>query len=134
MRNLISIFWVIIYALLAVNLCADEDDDIFADIDRMEIDTEFKDDFLGFDNKTHVTAHKYVGTSRGFASSIVNHPYDAYSERLWVRDGSFAGGLVSQETIASVYHMTLFPQVHFKIWQINSFLGLPMRFPIYDNI
>ena len=118
-------FALIICALMAINLYADEEEDIFADFDRMEIDKEYKDDFLGFDN---------TNTPKAQAPGLVLHPYDSYSERLWVRDERSLGGLVSQETIARVFYMTLFPQARFKIWQINTHLGLPMRFPLYDNI
>jgi len=122
MRGLLAL---IMCALVAINLCAEEEEDIFADFDRMEIDAEYKDDFLGFDNNNILSSPK---------TRLVNHPYDSYSERSWLRDERSLSGLVSQETIARVFHMTIFPQARFKIWQIYSHVGLPMRFPLYDNI
>jgi hypothetical protein len=121
MRRLLSL---IICSILALSLYSEEED-IFAEFDRMEIDKEYKDDFIGFDTSK---------IQEQPAPSLVTHPYDAYSERAWMRDERSLGGLLSQETIARVFYMTLFPQVRLKIGPVNSYLGLPMRFPLYDNI
>src|SRR5437870_5037110 len=97
--------------IIAINLYADEEEDIFADIDRMEIDAEFQDDVFSFEN---------TKSERALSSGHTLHPYDSYSERSWVRDERSLGGLVSQETIARVYHMTLFPQARFNIGQLHA--------------
>ena len=117
--------FLVIGALVAINIFAAEEEDIFAEFDRMEIDKEYQDDFLGFNT---------IPTQNLAASGLITHPYNNYSERSWVRNERSLSGLISQETINQVYYMTLFPQARFKLWQLYTHLGLPMRFPLYDNI
>jgi hypothetical protein len=117
----------IFLSLLALNLHAeDPDEDIFADIDnRMEVDADFEDDFADIE-KTKFSNSSRVVSNTNF--------YTNFSERSWVRKEKSLGGLVSQETIARVFYMTVFPQLRFKTSEFFGHMGLPLKFPIYDNI
>jgi hypothetical protein len=119
MRKLIFI----ITLFTCPTLFANDDEDIFADIDleAIEINRNYEDDFDGLENS-------YNSTSPPMLSS-----YDRYSQRLIAPHEQSFGGSLSQETFARVFHMTLFPKLHIKAGDIKAHLGLPLRFPLYDN-
>src|SRR5262249_43074118 len=50
-----------------------------------------------------------------------------------VRREKSLSALGGNETIASQYHFTLFPQARFLGFGAFLHIGLPLRFPIYDN-
>lgn len=121
-----GILKIIALSLWALNAGAEEEEDIFADID-LEIDKNYQDDFDDIEKKPRFTNSQET-------SSLVAHSYNNFSQRSWARDEQSLGLLLSQETIARSFYMTLFPQVRFNVWEIHSHLGLPLRFPLYDNV
>lgn len=123
MRNQLA---ALSFALLAFSLYAN-DEDLFADIDSgMEVDANFEDDFAGLEEGN---TGKAVGSG-----TTLSHPYEAFAERSLMRKENSLGGSLSQETIRRVFYLNLFPQARFKVWEINGHVGLPLRFPIYDNV
>jgi len=109
-----------------VCLCAD-DDDLFSDFDDipMEVDRDFIDDF---DDIEAFTAN--IDSS----SAIITDSYEMFSARDIVRREKSLSILGGNETIASAYYFTLFPQGKFEVWKIYGHLGLPLRFPVYDDV
>ncbi len=38
------------------------------------------------------------------------------------------------DVVARVFYLNLFPQAHFTVWKMEGNVGLPLRFPMYDNV
>lgn len=113
---------MVIFLLFAsVNLWSEED--IFADKDPVfEIDSDFEDDFT-MGNGSSATINNFLVQST-----------DAFNKRGIDRDERSFSVSVANETIARVFHLSLMPEVRFKAWKVDSHLGLPLRFPVFDNV
>lgn len=104
-------------------------DDLFADGQvediPMEFDPDFKDDFGDIEQSD---------ASSNAPGMIIADSYSLWSSRdLWRREKSlsFMGG---NETIASTYHFLVFPQGRFEFLKVFGHVGVPLRFPVYDNV
>lgn len=119
--------WFSLCFIFALNSFADDDEDIFADFEDIpiEFDEEFPDDDFASIESDGV--REYV------AGSIVSDPFEQFALRDLQRRENSISLWSGNETIASTYHATLFPQGRFLVWKIYGHLGMPVRFPLYDN-
>lgn len=103
---------------------SDLEDDVFTE--NIEFDPNYEDDF---DFSEGVSAQAIVPG----ASTTIKSMHDPWGRIDIVRNERSISVLGGSETIASLYHASLFPQAHFMVWNMAGNLGVPLRFPIYDN-
>lgn len=102
-------------------------DDLFVDDTVEEIpfefDPNFKDDFIDIEQVNDMAPN-----------NIIKESYDFFSSTNLLRRENSLSVFGGNETIASTYHLTIYPQARFSFWQVFGYLGLPLRFPMYDNV
>ncbi|MCA9507221.1 MAG: hypothetical protein KC505_02225 [Myxococcales bacterium] len=100
--------------------------DIFDE--NFEFDPDFNDDFLEIENGS------MDSFSDELANNVLGNSDDIFSLRDVERSERSLSVFSGNEVIARVFHLNVFPQSHFKLWKIEGSVGVPLRFPIYDNI
>ena len=121
--------------LCAHSLQADNDK-LFADDAEqyaavpLEVDPSYEDDFAHIEMEDE----HGVGGQSFRPGLLIEDSYDIFSARDLVRRDKSLSVFLGNETIASRYHFLLYPQVRFSAWRLFGHVGLPLRFPIYDNV
>ncbi len=116
-------------AILFGTLCAHADDDLLADGQfeevPMEYDPDFNDDF-------DLVAGDKSGSSK--PGMVIADSYGLFSNRDLLRREKSLSVTGGNDTIASTYHVLLYPQGRFAFMKFYGHLGIPLRFPVYDNV
>lgn len=99
------------------------DDSAFDELPLETVGAEFEDDFASLETSP--------GSSPEVA--VVSRSVRLYDPLTPSQNENSVALFGGNETIASMYHFTLFPQGRFTIGPTATHLGLPLRFPIYDN-
>lgn len=119
----------LIILLFGYNIYAD-DSDIFEDA-QLEFEPQFEDDD---DIKDIETGSKISLTTDKNHDSLNTTNYNYFSERDVQRSERSLSIFSGNDVIARVFHINIFPQGHFKVWKTQGHIGIPLRFPVYDNI
>lgn len=118
-----------VFFLIAA-VCGHTDDDLLTDGQpeevAMELDPDFQDDFdIG-----SVSGGENVSGTPGL---VIADSYYLFSSRDLSRRDKSLSLLGGSETIASMHHFLVFPQGRFEFMKFYGHLGVPLRFPVYDN-
>lgn len=105
-----------------------DDSDIFEDA-QLEFEPQFEDDFKDIEDGSKINM-----TSEANTDSKSNNNYNYFSERDARRSERSLSIFSGNDVIARVFHINIFPQGHFKVWKTEGHFGIPLRFPVYDNI
>ncbi len=68
------------------------------------------------------------------APSLNTNHRDPFRERDVRRTEQSLSVLSGTDVVARVFYLNLFPQAHFTVWKMEGNVGLPLRFPMYDNV
>lgn len=112
------------------------DDDLFSDGQVAEIpieyvDAGFQDDWSDIEQSGGGGGKTSIDAAPGL---VIADTFQLFNSRdLWRKEKSISlmGG---NETIASTYHVLIFPQARFEFLKFYGHLGVPLRFPVYDNV
>jgi len=104
-----------------------EDDELLSDFAEipLEVDRDYIDDF------DDIEALPIPGSK---AAVVIADGFIAHDTRDVLRRESSLSILGGSETIASTYYFSIFPQAKFEWRKLYAHLGVPLRFPIYDNV
>ncbi len=122
----------LIFVLFMASLSMAEKDNVFEDAELselveepMEYDADFDDsEFAGIENEFE-SGFESGSSLASKAKILTDHGVRRSEKSLSVFTGN--------EIIGRVFHWNIFPQGHFEVWKIEGHIGLPLRFPIYDN-
>lgn len=90
------------------------------------VDAGFEDEFINFEDD--------LPADQAFTSSSSGEKFsDNFSKRDIRRVEKSLSLFSGNEIIDRVFHLNLYPQGHFAAWRMNGHLGIPLRFPVYDN-
>lgn len=125
-----NVMWQIVLLLFSVSLCAD--DKLFTDAASddeiaMEYDPNVDEDF-------GLEGSESSASTSAAPGMVIADTYDIFSKRDISRREKSLSVLGGNETIASTYHFLIFPQGRFEFMHFYGHLGVPLRFPVYDNV
>jgi hypothetical protein len=117
--------FMILAAIYAAALGAEKADDLFSDnIPFVEFDADFPDDFADIE--------KNEGLS--IKDSLVAPSYEPFLRRGIKRQERSLSLSVANDIVGRMFYFSLMPQARFQIWNTSTHLGVPLKFPVYDNI
>jgi hypothetical protein len=105
-----------------------QEKDIFEDA-QIEYEPGIEDDFEAIEKPDFDSS-----SSSSFSAPSHQGNQPPFSERDARRTERSISLFSGTDVIARVFHFNLYPQAHFTVWKMNGHLGLPLRFPVYDNI
>ncbi len=116
-----------IIGFILATLTYANDDDFFTDFEEipLEVDENFLDDFADIESN--------VSIKRNTASSKTITTHELFAEEDLLRRETSISIFGGNETIASTYHLSVFPQGKFELGPVFGHFGVPLRFPVYDN-
>lgn len=88
-----------------------------------EYEPNFNDDFASIEED-------FGPSTTGFSTPS---PRNLLAERDVRRSEKSLSVFTGNEIIGRVFHWNIFPQGHFQVWKAEGNIGVPLRFPIYDN-
>lgn len=106
-----------------------DDEELFTDLNGIEFDENYEDSFENFDG-AEPSVSKVTSTDTALPQTQTYDPWSSFDILRKDRSVSLLG---SSETIASMYHASLFPQLRFSAGKFFGHVGAPLRFPLYDN-
>lgn len=119
-------FFPLCLLAFSLSLFAQEDADIFTDAD-FEYDPNFVDDFEDIEKGSAIA-------SSPENSAVLSQPYDRFAYSIFDRSEKSIALDSGSEVIGRVFYARLYPQARVNFWRADMHFGLPIRFPVYDNV
>lgn len=121
--------WQLLFVFLC--LCTAHvyaDEDLFTDAQSeipIEFDANFKDDFTEIESLSAIDKNSNL---------MIVDTYGLWHERGLLRREQSISLLGGGETVASAFHLLLYPQLHVNVPSWILHFGIPLRFPVYDYV